>query len=106
MVMNLNEKVGKSTEENKETIKKLIKKLQDGVNPDEVRKEFKTFLEIIESFKNNTLDKAEFWLEMEGRKIYIRYFPMRDSKGEYQGVLEVTQEITKIRELEGEKRLL
>ncbi len=38
--------------------------------------------------------------------IYIRYFPMRDSKGEYQGVLEVTQDITQIRKIEGEKRLL
>jgi len=38
--------------------------------------------------------------------IFIRYFPMRDTKGEYQGVLEVTQDVTHIRKLEGEKRLL
>jgi len=44
MVMNLNEKVEKSTEENKEKIKILIRKLKDGVNPEEVRKEFKTFI--------------------------------------------------------------
>ncbi|MHA1418201.1 MAG: PAS domain-containing protein [Candidatus Heimdallarchaeaceae archaeon] len=63
-------------------------------------------LEITEGFKNNTLDNAEFWLEVERRMIFIRYFPMRDTKGEYQGVLEVTQDVTHIRKLEGEKRLL
>jgi DUF438 domain-containing protein len=43
---------------------------------------------------------------MEGRLIFIRYFPMRDFEGEYQGVLEVTQDVTQIRKLEGEKLLL
>ncbi|MHA1551134.1 MAG: DUF438 domain-containing protein [Candidatus Heimdallarchaeaceae archaeon] len=81
----------------------IIGRLVENCHPD---KSVDKVLEIIESFKNNTLDKAEFWLEMEGRKIFIRYFPMRDSKGKYQGVLEVTQDITKIQGLEGEKRLL
>ncbi len=81
----------------------IIGRLVENCHPD---KSVDRVLEIIESFRNNTLDKAEFWLEMEGRKIFIRYFPMRDSKGEYQGVLEVTQDITQIRKLEGEKRLL
>ena len=81
----------------------IIGRLVENCHPD---KSVDKVLEIIESFKNNTLDEAEFWLEMEGRKIFIRYFPMRDSKGEYQGVLEVTQDITKIQGLEGEKRLL
>lgn len=81
----------------------IIGRLVENCHPD---KSVDRVLEIIESFRNNTLDKAEFWLEMEGRMIFIRYFPMRDSKGEYQGVLEVTQDITQIRKLEGEKRLL
>lgn len=81
----------------------IIGRLVENCHPD---KSVDRVLEIIENFKNNTLDKAEFWLEMEGRMIYIRYFPMRDSKGEYQGVLEVTQDITQIRKIEGEKRLL
>ncbi len=81
----------------------IIGRLVENCHPD---KSVDRVLEIIENFKNNTLDKAEFWLEMEGRIIYIRYFPMRDSKGEYQGVLEVTQDITQIRKIEGEKRLL
>jgi len=39
--MNMPERVGKSTEENKEILKQLIKKLHNGVNPEKVRKEFK-----------------------------------------------------------------
>jgi len=63
-------------------------------------------LEIIEGFKNNTLDKAEFWLKINGMLIFIRYFPVRNKNGEYLGVLEVTQNVTEIQKLEGEKRLL
>ncbi len=63
-------------------------------------------LEIVEGFKEKTLDTAEFWLEVGGRMIFIRYFPVRNKDGEYQGVLEVTQDITEIRKIEGEKRLL
>ncbi|MCG3223985.1 MAG: DUF438 domain-containing protein [Candidatus Heimdallarchaeota archaeon] len=81
----------------------IIGRLVENCHPD---KSVDRVLEIIASFKNNTLDKAEFWLEVEGRMIFIRYFPMRDSKGEYQGVLEVTRDITQIRKIEGEKRLL
>ncbi len=63
-------------------------------------------LEIIEGFKNKTLDKAEFWLNLGDKLVYIRYFPLRNEKGEYKGVLEVTQNIADIKKLEGEKRLL
>ncbi len=38
--------------------------------------------------------------------IFIRYFPVRNKDGEYMGVLEVTQNVTEIQKLEGEKRLL
>lgn len=63
-------------------------------------------LKIIDGFKKNTLDKAEFWLQLGDKMVMIRYFPVRNSKGEYLGVLEVTQDITEIRKIEGEKRLL
>jgi DUF438 domain-containing protein len=61
---------------------------------------------IIDGFKEGTRDQAEFWINMQGRFIHIRYFPLRDKQGKYQGVLEVTQDVTGIRKLEGEKRLL
>ncbi len=61
---------------------------------------------IIEEFKAGTRDVAEFWINHRGRFIHIRYFPVRSPQGEYLGVLEVTQDITDIKKLEGEKRLL
>lgn len=62
--------------------------------------------EIIDDFKNNKRDVAEFWINLKGRLIYIRYFAIRNNKGEYLGTMEVTQDITDIKKIEGEKRLL
>lgn len=62
--------------------------------------------EILDGFKKGTLDKAEFWIDLKGMKVLIRYFPVRDKHGKYLGCLEVTEDITKVRKLEGEKRLL
>jgi len=61
---------------------------------------------IISDFKSGTRDHADFWIEMGGKLIYIRYFPVRDRDGNYLGTLEVTQDITEIKKIEGEKRLL
>lgn len=62
--------------------------------------------EIVESFRNGQEDSAKFWINMKGKKILIQYFALRDSDGEYKGVLEVSQDITEIKELDGERRLL
>jgi len=62
--------------------------------------------QIVEDFKSGKRDIAEFWLTLEGKLIYIRYFAVRNKKGEYVGCLEVTQNITDIKKIEGEKRLL
>ncbi len=61
---------------------------------------------ILDDFRAGRRDVAEFWLPMQGRFIHIRYFPLRDEKGEYRGTLEVVQDVTDIRALEGERRLL
>jgi len=61
---------------------------------------------ILDDFKAGKRDAAEFWIRMGGRLIYIRYFPVRDRDRNYLGTLEVTQDITNIKEIEGEKRLL
>lgn len=61
---------------------------------------------ILDGFKKGTMNKAEFWIDLRGRKIYIRYFAVRSKKGKYLGCIEVTQDITEIQKLEGEKRLL
>jgi PAS domain S-box-containing protein len=61
---------------------------------------------IVEAFRNGEKDKASFWIRMKGEFILIQYFAVRDEAGSYKGVVEVSQDITEIRNLEGEKRLL
>ena len=61
---------------------------------------------IIEEFKGGCRDKAEFWINMGGLLIYIIYYPIRSDRGEYLGTLEVVQDITNLKKIEGEKRLL
>jgi len=61
--------------------------------------------QILDDFKNNRRDVAEFWINLNNKLIYIRYFAVRKN-GEYLGTLEVTQDITDIKRIEGEKRLL
>jgi DUF438 domain-containing protein len=43
---------------------------------------------------------------MQGRFIYIEYFALRNKNGIYQGTIEFTQDLTKLRKLEREQRLL
>jgi DUF438 domain-containing protein len=61
---------------------------------------------ILSSFKTGKKDSVDFWINLGGKLVYIRYFAVRDEKRQYLGTLEVTQDITGIRKLEGEKRLL
>jgi len=61
---------------------------------------------ILESFKAGKKDVAGFWIQKDNRLIYIRYFAVRDKNGKYLGTMEVTQDITDIKKIEGEKRLL
>jgi hypothetical protein len=61
---------------------------------------------ILEAFKAGEKDSAEFWIQMNHRLILIKYFAVRDKNGKYLGTMEVTQDITDIKTIEGEKRLL
>ncbi|MHA1796098.1 MAG: PAS domain-containing protein, partial [Promethearchaeota archaeon] len=61
---------------------------------------------ILNTFKAGTKDSADFWIRMGDKFIFIRYFAVRDDNGNYQGTLEVSQEISQIKEIEGERRLL
>jgi hypothetical protein len=63
-------------------------------------------VQILEDFKSRRRDVAEFWINLKGRLIYIRYFAVRDGNGKYLGCLEVTQDITDVQKITGEKRLL
>jgi len=60
---------------------------------------------ILGDFRAGRQDVAEFWLEFHGRFVHIRYFAVRE-EGRYLGTLEVTQDVTGVRALTGERRLL
>ena len=62
--------------------------------------------QIVESFKNGKKDEAAFWIKMGPNFVLIKYFAVRDEQKKYRGVLEVSQEVSEIRALEGERRLL
>ena len=62
--------------------------------------------QVVAELKSGKRDVAEFWIDLKGRKIYIRYFVVRDKAGKDRGILEVTQDITDIQKIEGQKRLL
>jgi len=61
---------------------------------------------ILKEFKAGRRDEAEFWISFKGKFIHIRYFAIRDDEGTYKGVIEVSQDVTHIRSLEGQQRLL
>jgi uncharacterized protein len=62
--------------------------------------------EILEEFKGNRRDSAEFWITVGGKFLYIRFFAVRSPQGTYLGTMEVVQDITQARGLQGQKRLL
>ncbi len=62
---------------------------------------------IVKEFRKGTRDVAEFWMDdFKGKFIHIQYFAVRDKDGNYRGALETVQDVTEIRKLEGQRRLL
>jgi len=61
---------------------------------------------ILADFKAGRREVAEFWIELGPRFVHIRYWPVRDEAGRYLGCLETVQDVTGIRALAGQKRLL
>ena len=61
---------------------------------------------IVESFKKGEKEVAEFWIQMNNRLVHIRYFAVRDKNEKYLGTMEVTQDLTDLKKIEGERRLL
>ena len=61
---------------------------------------------IVSDFREGRQDVAEFWINFQGRFVHIRYFALRNADKQYLGTLEVTQDATRLRALEGERRLL
>lgn len=63
-------------------------------------------LKILEEFKQGTKDNAEFWINFKDSFIHIRFFAIRDKDKNYKGVMEITQNVSDIKALEGERRIL
>jgi DUF438 domain-containing protein len=61
---------------------------------------------IVKDFKSGKKDEETFWIQKDGQFILIRFYAVRDAKGTYLGTVEVTEEISKLRSLEGSKTLL
>lgn len=61
---------------------------------------------IVEDLRSGKKDHEDFWINFKGMFVHIRYYAVRNEKGEYLGTLEVTQDIAPIRALDGEKRLM
>jgi PAS domain S-box-containing protein len=61
---------------------------------------------LLRDFRNKKRKNAIFWIDLKGRKILIRYFPVWDKEGNYKGCLEVSEDITDVQKLKGEKKLL
>jgi DUF438 domain-containing protein len=61
---------------------------------------------ILEAFRTGQQNHADFWIQSRGRFLHIRYFALRDDHGAYRGTLEVSQDVTEIRQLEGGATLL
>jgi len=69
------------------------------------RKSLHKVSQVLSDLKSGKSDIVEFWIDLNGRKVYIRYFGVRDKSGKYLGTLEVTQDITEVQKITGEKRL-
>jgi DUF438 domain-containing protein len=61
---------------------------------------------ILEDFRSGRETRAPFWINLRGRMIHIEYFALHNDEGEYLGTLEVSQDLTGYRALEGEQRIL
>ena len=62
--------------------------------------------EILSAFRSGEEDRARFWFENDERFVVVEYYALRDEPNRFRGTLEVTQEVSEIRDLDGEQRLI
>jgi PAS domain S-box-containing protein len=70
------------------------------------RKSLYIVSKIVDFFKSGKRNVAEFWISLNNRFVHIRFFAVRNPEGKYLGTMEVVQDLTEIKKLEGERRLL
>ncbi|WFA08118.1 DUF438 domain-containing protein [Tissierella sp. Yu-01] len=61
---------------------------------------------LVNDFKSGKKDSESFWINKGDLFVLIQYFAIRDENGEFIGTLEFSQEVSHIRALTGEKRLV
>jgi DUF438 domain-containing protein len=61
---------------------------------------------ILRDFKSGAQSRAAFWIQMGGKFVHIEYVALRDRQGKYLGTLEISQDLSGKRALQGERRLL
>jgi DUF438 domain-containing protein len=61
---------------------------------------------IVQSFRTGEKDLASFWFHMGPKFILINYYAVRNANKEYKGTLEVSQEISEIQSISGDRKLL
>jgi hypothetical protein len=66
---------------------------------------YKPTTKLSDDFRAKKRSAADFWLELGGKFIYIRYFAVYGKDGVYRGTLEASQDCTEVRALQGEKKL-
>jgi DUF438 domain-containing protein len=62
--------------------------------------------QILSDFKDGRQNVAEFWINFQEKLVHVRYFAVRAGDGRYLGTVELTQDLTPLRALQGERRLL
>ncbi len=62
--------------------------------------------QILSDFRSGRQNLAQFWLNLRGRFVHVQYLAVRNASNSYIGTLEVTQDLTPLRTLQGERRLL
>jgi len=70
------------------------------------QKSIATVNKLLEDLRSGKKNSAESWIDVKGRKVFIRYFAVRNANGKYLGTMEVVQDITDIKKLEGENRII
>ena len=69
-------------------------------------KSVETVDQILSDFKAGRQNVAEFWINFQEKFVHVRYFAVRAADGQYLGTVELTQDLTPLRALKGERRLL
>ena len=69
-------------------------------------KSVETVDQILSDFKAGRQNVAEFWINFQEKFVHVRYFAVRAEDGRYLGTVELTQDLTPLRALQGERRLL